>query len=202
MSQRHRNVFSALLLACVLATPGFAQGHAHGGGMTHEMGGGMSHDIGGSMPAEGGQSAFAAIAEIVKLLESDPKTDWSKVNLEALRQHLIDMDAVALRSRVTATTVPGGARWVVSGTGPTLGAIKRMTAAHTSMMTEDSSIVIARREQADGVTLTVTARDPKNEVRAGKIRALGFIGFMAAGSHHQHHHLMIASGTMAAMHGH
>ena len=33
--------------------------------MNHDMGGGMSHDMGRAMPKEGGQSAFAAIAEIV-----------------------------------------------------------------------------------------------------------------------------------------
>ena len=39
-----------------------------------------------------------AIGEIVRILEADPKTDWSKVNLEALRQHLIDMNEVALHA--------------------------------------------------------------------------------------------------------
>jgi len=39
-----------------------------------------------------GQDAFGAIQEIVQILDADPKTDWSKVDLEALRQHLIDMD--------------------------------------------------------------------------------------------------------------
>ena len=36
----------------------------------------------------GGQDAFAAIQEIVEILAADPKTDWSKVNIDALRQHL------------------------------------------------------------------------------------------------------------------
>ena len=55
------------------------------------------------MPVEGGQSAFAAIQEIVGILENDPHTDWSKVDIEALRQHLIDMDNVTLRAAVTAS---------------------------------------------------------------------------------------------------
>src|SRR5438270_319404 len=42
-------------------------------------------------PTEPGQSAFAAIQEIVQILEGDSRTDWTKVNIEALRQHLIDM---------------------------------------------------------------------------------------------------------------
>ena len=43
-------------------------------------------------PPMPGQDAFGAIQEIVQILDADPKTDWSKVDLEALRQHLIDMD--------------------------------------------------------------------------------------------------------------
>lgn len=156
---------------------------------------------GSSMPAEGGQSIFAAVSEIVRLLEADRATDWSKVNIEALRQHLIDMDHVALRSRVSATWVPGGELWTVRGTGATLGAIRRMTAAHAQMMGLDSTLRIARREIPDGVLLTVTAADPKDTALVAKIRALDFIGFMASGNHHQMHHLMLARGGLGG-HGH
>src|SRR5579884_926245 len=41
-------------------------------------------------PSLPGQGAFGAIQEIVRSLDADPNTDWSKVDLEALRQHLID----------------------------------------------------------------------------------------------------------------
>ena len=36
-------------------------------------------------PTLPGQDAFGAIQEIVRILDADPKTDWSKVDLEALR---------------------------------------------------------------------------------------------------------------------
>ena len=49
-------------------------------------------------PTMPGQDAFGAIQEIVQILDADPKTDWSKVDLEALRQHLIDMNEVTLRA--------------------------------------------------------------------------------------------------------
>ena len=39
-----------------------------------------------------GQAAFGAMAEVVRTLEGDPATDWSKVDIERLRQHLIDMN--------------------------------------------------------------------------------------------------------------
>ncbi|MGA7666054.1 MAG: hypothetical protein WBW13_14615, partial [Pseudolabrys sp.] len=45
-------------------------------------------------PTLPGQDAFGTIQEIVQTLQSDPKTDWSKVNIDALRQHLIDMNEV------------------------------------------------------------------------------------------------------------
>src|ERR1700741_1796256 len=49
-------------------------------------------------PRMPGQDAFGAIQQIVQILDADPKTDWSKVDLEALRQHLIDMNEVTLRA--------------------------------------------------------------------------------------------------------
>ena len=58
----------------------------------------------GSGPREPGQVAFAANQEVVAILASDPATDWSKVDIEALRQHLIDMNSVTLRARVIVST--------------------------------------------------------------------------------------------------
>src|SRR6516165_7172350 len=64
------------------------QGGMHGGGQHDMMGmhGGMS-----GQPVLAGQDAFGAIQEVVQILEADPTTDWSKVNIDALRQHLVDM---------------------------------------------------------------------------------------------------------------
>lgn len=53
----------------------------------------------GIIPSMPGQEAFGTIQEIVRILESDPATDWSKVNIGALREHLIDMDEVTMRIR-------------------------------------------------------------------------------------------------------
>jgi hypothetical protein len=46
-------------------------------------------------------------------------------------------------------------------------------------------------ERPDGVTLTVAASEKMSLV---KLKALGFIGIMAQGGHHQPHHLMMAKG--------
>jgi hypothetical protein len=39
---------------------------------------------GAGVPALSGQDAFGAIQEVVRILEADPATDWSKVNLEGM----------------------------------------------------------------------------------------------------------------------
>src|SRR4051812_40613019 len=67
--------------------------------------------------ASSGQAAFVAIRDVVRTLESDPKTDWSKVNIEALRQHLIDMDDVTMRSEVVQRPVAGGLQMDITGAG-------------------------------------------------------------------------------------
>ena len=49
----------------------------------------------------------------------------------------------------------------------------------------------------NGVELTVTVSNPAD---VQKIRALGFMGIMVQGGHHQMHHLATAKGEM--MHTH
>src|ERR1700756_4787445 len=79
--------------------------HEHGsmpahGGDAHAQNMQMMRGMGGGGPTMSGQDAFGAIAEIVRVLDADPATDWTKVDLERLRQHLIDMNEVVLRSTV------------------------------------------------------------------------------------------------------
>jgi hypothetical protein len=59
-------------------------------------------------PTLPGQDAFGAIQEVVGILDADPKTDWSKVDLEALRQHLIDMNEVTLKADAAPKQIDGG----------------------------------------------------------------------------------------------
>jgi hypothetical protein len=143
-----------------------------------------------TMPTMPGQEVFGAIQEIVKILEADPATDWSKVDIAALHRHLIDMDEVTMRAKATARPLSNGAEFTVTGTGRTVEAIKRMVPAHTREI-----VALGWRAEtetlADGVKLTVTAADPAQAV---KIKALGFMGLMVQGGHHQPHHLMMAKG--------
>lgn len=184
---------------------GAAQGGmmmGQGGGMMHGQGGGMMHGQGGGMmmggaaaaPAELGQDAFAALQSVVQQLEADPATDWSKVNIDALRDHLIDMNLVTLQAAVVTEQVEGGARYTVTGTGNVLGAIQRMVPAHAAQMASDPAFHATTTLLDDGVSLTVHATDPAN---VAKVRALGFMGFMVQGDHHLPHHLMMATGSSA-----
>lgn len=143
------------------------------------------------VPTMPGQDAFGTVQEIVRILEADPFTDWSKVDVEALRQHLVDMNELTLNAKAVATPVDGGATYTVTGDGRTLGAIHRMVPAHSHEINGVNGWTAKAEPVANGVVLTVTAADPKQTAR---IRGLGFIGIMAQGSHHQAHHLAMAKG--------
>lgn len=151
----------------------------------------QGHEMHNTAPAlrEGGQSAFAAIQEITAALMADPSTDWSKVDIEALRQHLIDMDNVTLRAEVAREDINGGARFIVSSTEPTVVAsIRAMVLAHVATMNGVESWDMWAEEVDSGAVMTVTGSD------TARIRGLGFIGLMTVGMHHQAHHLALASG--------
>ncbi|PWC31471.1 hypothetical protein TSO352_30700 [Azospirillum sp. TSO35-2] len=154
-------------------------------------GGAATPATAGAVPTMPGQDAFGTIQEIVRILEADPATDWSKVDIEALRQHLIDMNEVTLNARAAATPVEGGARYEVSGAGRTGEAIRRMVPAHAHEIDGINGWSVRAEPSATGVTLTVTAADPAQTAR---IRGLGFIGIMAQGNHHPVHHLAMARG--------
>ncbi len=184
---------TALALSILLLTAGAARAQtpmpmdhaAHHAGMTH---GATATQAVPTMP---GQDAFGTIQEIVAILDADPNTDWTKVDIEALRRHLIDMNEVTLNAAVAATAIDGGARFAVTGAGRTLDAIRRMVPAHAHEMNGKDGWTIATGDLPDGVLLTVTAADARQTAR---IRGLGFIGIMVQGSHHQAHHLAMARG--------
>ena len=185
----------AFVAACALLAPSLrAQDHQHTPG--------MQHPASAPQPKEGGQAAFTAIAEIVKLLDADPRTDWSKVNIEALRQHLIDMDEVTMRAAVRAEPVDGGAAFIVTGSGRTLDAIRRMTRSRAATGTPEGGVRMSVSDVAGGVRFVAMAGNPADARAVARIRGLGFIGVVSLGNHHAPHHLGIANGSMAVMHGH
>jgi hypothetical protein len=149
------------------------------------------HPPAGAGPRESGQATFAAIAEIVALLEAEPRTDWSRVDLDALREHLVDMDEVMLRAVARVEPLPGGIVALVTGEGRTRDAIRRMVPAHAAELDRMAGWGARTEPVPDGVRLVVTGDDPAS---ASRLRGLGFFGLMATGGHHQAHHLAIARG--------
>jgi hypothetical protein len=190
----------ALLFAAALAYPASVALSQHqpttGHGMPEH--GRMQH--GRSTPRVGmdaaptmpGQDAFGAIQEIVRILETDPETDWTKVDLEGLRQHLVDMNEVTLRAEAAAKPIEGGVEIAVTGEGRTRAAIQRMIPAHAQELDRAGAWSATTAPLPNGVLLTVTSSDPKDVPR---IRGLGFIGLLASGAHHQPHHLAMAKGA-------
>ncbi len=139
----------------------------------------------GSQLSQPGQSAFGAIQEVVERLEADPNTDWSHVNIDALRDHLIDMDEVTLHASIQGQPIEGGMRYAVSGEGRTRDAIQRMVIGHAQSMGNAAHWIMTADRAPAGAIVTVMAKQPSDLPR---IRALGLLGMMSDGAHHQTHH--------------
>ena len=179
----------------------------HGAGMM-PMGGGMKMRAAARcmgmghgrqalrMPTEPGQAAFGAAQEIVRMLLADPMTNWSRVNVDALRQHLIDMNEVVMRAAVRKQPLADGLLIDVTGSGRTLDAIRRMVPAHAQDINGLFGWTVTAQEIADGEALRVTSANPAD---VQKIRGLGFLGILTLGTH-QLHHLEMAKGEMMQMH--
>ena len=164
----------------------------HTGMVATESGAMMSQPDARGRPTSPGQDAFGAIQEIVRILDADPNTDWSKVDIAALREHLIDMNEVTLHAVAVERALADGVDIAITGTGRTLEAIKRMVPAHAHELNQ-IGLTAKTEELPNGARLIVTTSDP---AQVTKLKALGFIGIMVLGSHHQAHHLLIAKGEL------
>jgi hypothetical protein len=192
-------VAASLMLTLMLTSlDAQAQAHAHTPGMSHDSATAAQR----AKPTRAGQEAFATIAEVVRILDADPRTDWSKVDLEALRQHLIDMDDVTMRASVRAEEASGGAIFHVSGTGRTRDAIRRMTSSHGATITPADGFTWSAVESPEGARVTVRAVNASDAKMETRLRALGFIGILSLGDHHTVHHIGIADGSMRDAHKH
>jgi hypothetical protein len=188
-----RNIAICLLLLLLLPGQLRAQDHAHQPGMTHQAG------TTPAAPTRPGQAAFAAIAEIVAILRADSTTDWTKVDIEGLRQHLIDMDDVTMHAVVRQEAVASGARFTVTGQGRTTAAIRRMAKAHATMVGASDSMRVSVEDVSGGAVVTVVAT-PATAQGVAQIRGLGFHGLLTLGDHHGPHHLAMARGASGHSH--
>ena len=160
-------------------------------GMDHSRHAAMA---GGRSAAPGGQDAFATIASVVAELEADSTTDWSKVNIGALRRHLQAMNDVTLYASATQIDVPGGARMDVTGDGRVVESIRSMLRSHAPELDVLGMYRATVEDIPRGIRLTVRAADSADVKTVTKIRALGFAGLLTQGAHHTEHHVMIARG--------
>jgi hypothetical protein len=138
-----------------------------------------------------GQSAFAAIEEIVAVLKADPATDWTRVDIAALQSHLADMERVFTQAQATVADTDTGVSFTVTGTPEVAASIRAMTAAHVSVVQGTDGWRYDLSDVPQGVVLTVEAPDRDR----AKLRGLGFFGLMALGGHHQAHHWALATGN-------
>jgi len=154
------------------------------------------HNGGAATPLTApGNDAFAAIQEVVEHLLADPATDWSRVNLEALRQHLIDMQNFTFNVEVMEQKpIDGGVMFTVKATTPgATGSLNRLFSAHPAILKQESGWDMSTVKNKDGsYTAKVTGHNPQDAV---KIRGLGYIGVVAYGKHHQAHHWQMAIGA-------
>ena len=148
------------------------------------------------IPLEAGNDGFAAIAEIVRILSDNPNTDWSKVNINGLRNHLLDMDRLVTGAKVEEQNIIAGVRFNVTGEAETLNAIQQMVPAHANELSKMTEYNATTESIENGVALTVTSSDDQIIT---KIKGLGFFGLMATGAHHQSHHLGMATGQEHGM---
>lgn len=194
-------LFASPALAQMPHTPGMQpgqmlDGQAISGGAMGGMGDkGMmpSKGVGGSPLSEPGQSAFATLAEVVRVLKADPGTDWSTVNINALREHLQDMDAVTLDSATVTETVDGGLRFNVTGDGRVTASITRMVVGHAAVMDGVDGWGYSAEVIDGGAALTVSV--PPEDL--AQLKGLGFYGLLASGGHHQPHHWLMATGKIS-----
>ncbi len=141
-----------------------------------------------------GQSVFGTVQEAIRRLEADSTTDWSQVDMAALRQHLLDMERVAMHVAVEEQMpIDGGVRLRVRPTQEAARAsLDRVLDAHPHMLRQETGWTMAVTEDDDAYVLRVTTPDsPEVE----KIRGLGYIGLLAYGQHHQRHHWHLVRGA-------
>jgi len=176
-----------VLLACagLWAGPGFAQ-------HTDHRGPGASSAEPPVLQAPG-ESVFGAVQEAVRQLEADSSTNWSEVDVGALHRHLLDMHRVAVHVTVEETSpIENGLRLVVRPTTERARqSLSRVLDAHPHMLRQETGWTLAVETSDDAYVLRTTTDDPAD---VEKIRALGYMGLLAYGSHHQRHHWHLVRG--------
>lgn len=140
-----------------------------------------------------GNAIFGAVQEVIAKLDADPATDWSKVDIERLRQHLIDMNRVAIDvSVVSRKKLANGLQVQVKPVDKAAHAsLQRVLTAHPPMLHQETGWQVRVDSLGQQFRMTVTTT---NSAEVAKIQGLGYFGLLAYGAHHRRHHWMIATG--------
>ncbi len=143
---------------------------------------------------EAGNDVFGTIQEVIAKLNADPNTDWNKVNIEALRSHLVDMYEMTINVNIISQKpVKNGLRVKMQAIGNRASAaLKRVFSAHPMMLEQETGWKMSVEMNNNEYTLTITSNKLED---VDKIRGLGYIGLMAYGNHHQPHHWSMAKGS-------
>lgn len=176
--------------AAVLATPLTAQHADHSGHAGHVM----AEPGTSGVLSEPGDGSFAAITEIVAMLSAVPGTDWTRVNIDGLREHLVDMNQLVVGASVRSELLPNGLEMRIDTAGRAGDAASRMVPAHAPFLAAETGWASEVTSEGDEIVWTVTAADAGAFAR---IQALGFFGLMATGDHHRMHHMAMARGEAA-----
>ena len=172
-------IMRTIAVLMLSAAPSLAQ-HSHG-----------NHS--GSDVVETGQAQFASIAEIVAVLRDDPATDWERVDIQALRDHLVDLDNVTTQSMVAVEEDRTSVIFTITGDADVAHSIQNMVTAHSPMLAADTGWSVASEMVPNGAMMTITVPD---DAERSQLLAIGFHGVMTIGAHHQQHHLTIAMGRL------
>ena len=146
-----------------------------------------------AMPLAPGQDMFGAISEINGIIEQSGMA-WTDVDLDALWEHLRDMDALMIGAVVEKTELENGLSMIVSGEGAAARAVENMIPAHATFLRSvrpDWTIELEGGNARYEVVVTAS-----NATEIERIKALGFSGFMVQDDHHATHHFDIASGEV------
>lgn len=143
---------------------------------------------------EAGNDIFGTIQEVIANLNANPNTNWDKVNIGALREHLLDMRDMTINIEVISQDrLKNGSKILIRPTNiRSRQAMKRVLSAHPAQLKKETNWQMQVHKQEDKYLLITTTDKPKE---VNKINGLGYIGLMAYGSHHQPHHWSMATGS-------
>jgi hypothetical protein len=194
--------FGLVMLAGISNAESQHQGHTDGMKMDHHSMNTVSADEKTITEAtnllESGTDPFAVIQETISKLEANKNTDWSKVNIEALRKHLVEMEDATLNVTLKQVNVKNGfAAMIFPQTNRAVKSLFNLLKNHPEQMEKETGWVMVVNRVDDHFEITVTT---KNDKEIDKIRGLGYIGVIAYGDHHKKHHWSMASGE--EVHGH